>query len=500
MAKFFLRTNQKTGTANLYLRVSRPAMGISWWLCSGINVDVESWRKAEKSPKDMIKYLDTVQGKKVQELMSKVEGAIKLLFDQGEIKRNDDKEIIEKAILSVVSEDAAKALEEAEKRKREEEERRMSVIVNYYDYFLKGITDGSIRQKREAKTYREGSVTAWRSFGKFLKGYTPDGMTFDQINKKFADGFVVYLERCGLMPKTINKQVLCFRRLCNAAAIDEHNKNLISVRVWGERNVKDEEKRAEIALSDAEIDALYNMRLEGVREQVRDIWILGYLSAQRVSDYAHFTKDNFKVTPNGVNVIVLRQTKTGNDVVVPILDERVIELCRKYNYNFPRVEARTINRYIKEVLRTLSRDVQSLTEEVRTQLSMAERQKEKNYLDMRKRMEKGEELHGDELKRFKEMKAYAIEHESGSALWKRDFSGAVVKNKWELVSCHTSRRSAVTSLYNSGLFDVRDLMSISGHQTIKNFEGYIKRGSIEQAERIAEKAKRAKEKKLKREA
>ena len=141
MAKFFLRTNQKTGTANLYLRVSRPAMGISWWLCSGINVDVESWRKAEKSPKDMIKYLDTVQGKKVQELMSKVEGAIKLLFDQGEIKCNDDKEIIEKAILSVVSEDAAKALEEAEKRKREEEERRMSVIVNYYDYFLKGIKD-----------------------------------------------------------------------------------------------------------------------------------------------------------------------------------------------------------------------------------------------------------------------------------------------------------------------------------------------------------------------
>lgn len=497
MAKFFLRTNQKTGTANLYLRVSRPAMGVSWWLCSGISVDVESWRKAEKSPKDMIKYLDTDQGKKVQELMSKVEGLIKLLFDQGEIKCNDDKQTLEKAILSVVNEDAAKALEEAEKRKREEEERRLSIIVNYYDHFLQGITDGSIRQKREAKLYREGSVTAWRSFGKFLKGYTPDGMTFDQINKKFADGFVVYLERCGLMPKTINKQVLCFRRLCNAAAIDEHNKNLISIRVWGERNVKDDEKRAEITLSDEEIDALYDMRLEGVREQVRDVWLLGYWSGQRVSDYAHFTKANFKTTEKGTRIIMLQQVKTGNEVVVPILDERVLELCCKYNYIFPRVEARTINRYIKEVLKELSANVKSLNELVRTQLSMAERQKENTYIDMQKRIDSGEMLHGDQLKRYKEMKVYALEHGSGKLLWKRDFSGSIVKYKWELVSCHTSRRSAVTSLYNSGLFDVRDLMSISGHQTIKNFEGYIKRGSIEQAERIAEKARKAKELKLK---
>ena len=238
-------------------------------------------------------------------------------------------------------------------------------------------------------------------------------------------------------------------------------------------------------MSDDEINALYNMPLDGVREQVRDVWMLGYLSAQRVSDYAHFTKDNFKVTPNGVNVIVLQQTKTGNEIVVPILDERVMELCGKYNYDFPRVEARTINRYIKEVLHMLSANVHSLGELVRTQLSMAERQKETTYLEMQDRME---------------MKSYAIEHDSGNLLYKRDYSGAIVKYKWEVVSCHTSRRSAVTSLYNSGLFDVRDMMSISGHQTIKNFEGYIKRGSIEQAERIAEKARKAKEVKLKKEA
>lgn len=494
MAKFFLRTPLQKGVANLYLRVHRPKLKINWLVCSFIKIDVEAWRKAEGNTNALIRYFATEKGKEVQKQMEIVEGVISELFEDNVIKRNEDKAILERAIKDVVNADAKNALEEVKKRKQEEEEKRLHYIVNYYDYFLAGITNGDILQKRGAKAYREGTVTAWRSFGKFLKGYTPQDMTFEEINKKFADGFVLYLERQGLMAKTINKQILCFRRLCNAAAVDEKNKNLISVRVWTERTVKDKEKRAEIALNESEIDALYDMPLEGIREAVRDVWCLGYFSGQRVSDYAHFTRENFKRTKNGVDVIVLQQVKTGNEVVVPITDERVNELCAKYDYNFPRVETRTINRYIKEVLQMLSVNVPTLREWTRTQLSMAERQKEKVYLQMQRRIDKGERLHGEELKRYNLMRAYAIEHDSGNNLWKRDFAGNVVKQKWECVSCHTSRRSAVTSMYDSGLYDVREMMSISGHQTLKNFEGYVKRGAIEQAERIAAKAAAAKAK------
>ena len=63
------------------------------------------------------------------------------------------------------------------------------------------------------------------------------------------------------------------------------------------------------------------------------------------------------------------------------------------------------------------------------------------------------------------------------------------KCKWELVSSHTARRSAVTNMYKSGLLDKREMMAISGHTTEKIFEDYIKLGTFEQAKRIAEKLK-----------
>lgn len=497
MAKFFLRTTQKSGTANLYMRVKRKDLGV-WWVNSQIEVDIKAWNKSLRSSEASIRYFNTDEGKKVSEKMDQVRGVIETVFNEGRIKSVSDKYLLDMAISEVINANTIKLQKEIEQQKRENEERQLHRIWVYYDYFVEGIEKGTILKKK-GDSYKKGTVLAWKDWGKYLKGYTPETMTFDEITKRFADGFVVYLQGLGLMPETVNKQVLRFRALCNAAAVDEKNKNLISVKVWKERTTKDKDKRAEIALSDAEIDALYNMPLTGIREKVRDIWCLGFFSGQRVSDYARFTRDNFKTTKSGVQVIALTQQKTGNEVIVPVIDERVNELCEKYGYDFPALDRRTINRYIKECLKELSLTVPSLQEWVRTTLSLAEVQKEERFMRMKKKIAKGQILHGEDRKVYAELKEYADEHESDK-LWKRDYSGNVIRQRWELVSCHTSRRSAVTSLYDTGLYDTRELMSISGHTTLTNFEKYIKRGSIEQAERIAAKASRAKEIKMKKQA
>ena len=63
--------------------------------------------------------------------------------------------------------------------------------------------------------------------------------------------------------------------------MEGYNKNAVSLRVWKDRAVKEIEKRAEIYLTDEEIDAMYDMQLSGEKEIVRDIFLLGYFTSCR---------------------------------------------------------------------------------------------------------------------------------------------------------------------------------------------------------------------------
>ena len=444
-------------------------------------------------------------------MTTEVDDVIKRLFLNKVVTCSADKPKLEKAISDVVNVKGIMAQKEAEdlvreeqQRKHEEERNRLCVVAHYYTDFMTRISSGELRQGRDNSKYRETSLSVWKTFGKHLRGYLEYkrrmDITFDDINKSFADGFTNYLESKGLMLGTINQQVNCFRRLCSAAAEDEKNKNLISLKVWHSHEEKDADKRAEIVLSESEVDELYQMKLDGLREQVRDMWCLGYFCGQRVSDYSRLTRDNFTQTRGGLDVIVLQQQKTGKELIIPILDDRVFEICEKYDYNFPALTRDTQNRFIKIVAKELSESVPSLKEWSRTLLALRERNKEESYISMKKRLEAGEKLHGEESKRYRRMAQYAEEHESGDMLYKRDNSGAVIRQRWELITCHTSRRSQVTNMYDSGIFDVKDIMSVSGHTTIRNFERYLKRDAVSQAESLAEKARKAKEIKMKKEA
>ena len=57
--------------------------------------------------------------------------------------------------------------------------------------------------------------------------------------------------------------------------MEGYNKNAVSLRVWKDRTIKEIDKRAEIYLTDEEIDAMYDMELTG--DGVEVFWF-SYLS------------------------------------------------------------------------------------------------------------------------------------------------------------------------------------------------------------------------------
>ena len=204
---------------------------------------------------------------------------------------------------------------------------------------------------------------------------------------------------------------------------------------------------------------LYEMPLEGLKDKVRDVFLVGCYTCQRFSDYARLEKENFTKTAKGTKVVRIVQEKTGNDVVIPILNDNLLHIAEKYGYDIPKVNDVILNRYIKQILKELSSTVPSLARKERTLLTMKEREKEKQ----------------------------------GLVSFERDNKENVIKPRYELVSSHTARRSGITNLYLSGNFDTYQMMSISGHRDEKTFYEYIKLSSDEVADSIAKKMDERKE-------
>lgn len=488
--KFFLRSAKSNGIAPLYIQVSKRNPQIRFTISTAIDVDIVSWNKANRSENAWRNFIMSDYGKEINEKLELVEKTINTLVVRGDIASNDDRTVAEAAIHSIAYRAVYEHEAKENKRKKMEEERATRSIIGFYDYFCKGIADGSIRHG-DGNRYSKSSCVMWQSFGVYLRGYCKkETLTFDDVTKPFADKFCMYLEKNGMMATTINKYVGCFRKLCNLSAEMGINTNAVSLRVWKERTAHDFEKRAEVYLTDEELDALYKMRLHGEREQIRDLFILGCLTCQRYSDYSNLTKDNFKVLSDGIQVVSLYQQKTKNYVEVPVVDERVMAIAQKYSYSFPMITIRVFNRVIKEVAKDLSVSVPTLAEKYPTAVTLSELRSEQLYESLCARVEAAKGslkcLKADEKNEYYKLRRYAKEH-NGNPLWERNSVGEVIRPKYELISSHTARRSGVTNLYKTGLLDAREIMSISGHKTEKVFDKYIRLGVSEKAKRIAAK-------------
>lgn len=130
------------------------------------------------------------------------------------------------------------------------------------------------------------------------------------------------------------------RKLVNLAS--EYDIYKGSLKLFPERKVEDFEKKAEVYFTEDELNALYNMELSGEEDEIRDLFILGTLTCQRFSDYAHYTKDDF-VEYKGILFLKIFQKKTKSEVIMQLTDSRIISLIDKYQYNFPDYISETQN-------------------------------------------------------------------------------------------------------------------------------------------------------------
>lgn len=464
MGNYFLRTKKEKGTASVYLRVQKRNPKLNILVCSKVSVDIQQWDKVTQDVAKWNDYCKTQDGRKVKETLDSISSAIDNLISQGIYDKARIDEVVEDVVFREERERQRIQEEERQEQERlrlikeQEEEARKADVILFLENFLEGIKNGRI--KNGAENYTPNTCKVWSNFLGILKRFIQiSPFTWKDINKALADRFVSFMEKNGYMITSINKYIICFKAMIQNAMDQELHNNLIALRAFSKKKIQETDKAKEIYLTKAELQALYEMPLEGLKDKVRDVFLVGCYTCQRFSDYARLEKENFTKTAKGTKVVRIVQEKTGNDVVIPILNDNLLHIAEKYGYDIPKVNDVILNRYIKQILKELSSTVPSLARKERTLLTMKEREKEKQ----------------------------------GLVSFERDNKGNVIKPRYELVSSHTARRSGITNLYLSGNFDTYQMMSISGHRDEKTFYEYIKLSSDEVADSIAKKMDERKE-------
>ncbi len=271
------------------------------------------------------------------------------------------------------------------------------------------------RSRRKSANYAAVYDTIIKHINNFSEEFDCEIFT-NSVTAEFLDDFIIYLENRNLKHNTIVGYILKIQSMVRRAS--QYNYAVDST--YDEIDMRLEDTNA-VFLSMNEITRIYYYKFEKqdkrkAKERIRDLFVLGCLTALRYSDYSTLTKDNFQG-----DYIVKRTKKTNVDVKVPAHDY-VKEIFNKYHGLVPSgLCIQYFNKYLKVIMKEIG-----LTDPV----------------------------------------TYSFT-KGGKLL-------TITREKWELISSHTARRSAATNMYLTGRMKTLEIMRLTGHRSEQNFFRYIR--------------------------
>ena len=450
--EFKIRTKETKGYTSLIVRCQSKALGIDYRMSSGLEVDIQAWKKSKKTPTTLSNYRDANP-----DLTAKMD-AIKRSLDAA-LKRDTllTKEEMREIIESIVYAEAREAQKkkEEEKAKKAAEAKRMT-LNKYIKMYIEQVSNGS-RQTEQGRNYAYTTVKAIKQAMKQFELFQKDThrtYDFKDIDMTFYYDYTAYLKKKNYSINSVGKCVKELKAILYTAEIEGHHSN----NVWKDKKFKGTRVDIDsIYLTREDLDKIMAADLSkfGVgHEQARDIFMVGVWTAQRVSDYNNIKKEDFSTLTKNVmreepdpehpgqmkawieqkeiTYLNIRQQKTGAKVAIPC-NTQLKAILEKYDYQLPHLEDQVINRYIKEVA-----EAAGLTELVE------------------------------------------IETTKGGTPKKEKIE------KYKLIHTHTARRTGATLMYLAGV-DLYDIMKVTGHTSPAMLKKYIKADNLKVVEKLTDK-------------
>lgn len=497
-------STKKNATSNLRCIVREHGINVKF--PTDIEVSVHEYRKAYRkgaSKQARNSYDETIEGSKVAAQKTTAKAQIIAAIADGLTSAHDIAERVRKALVYDDAKAKAKAADKLQ----------TSCVLPYMDNFIEKMTKGEIKTSRK-KNFDESTQNYYRNMRRYLGSYLNNNadLTFNEFTQDIADGFIAWLEHHNIMVSTQKNILSCVaavtRRAWLAGLIDPSKVGVLDL--WKMPTPKENEVRAEVALSENEVDALWDLSNNGtlnhVDQLVVDMALAGIYSMQRFSDYSRFSKDMVKEV-EGRKFLHFIQDKTEVVVDVPLVG-RLDKVMARNGYDFTmldpktrtwisKVNYQTFGKHLRNILHDLSANVPSLREMVVTNLTHNEISMEDNFKSLLALKAKGR-IKTASNEYYVLMRDTKIQIANGCMgtqyLWKRNAHGEVIKEKWSLCNSHVCRRTGITLALEEGILTDDQIRKISGHKTLKSFRKYDKRDIKKQNANIFDALLRAEEK------
>lgn len=414
---FFIR-NKKAKTATLFARIRSKAKNIDIKASTLLEVDVLAWEKAQESPLKRKNFRNDKNNQVFFDKLDLIEKTLNTILDSNVEITNES---INRRIHEIVyAEQIAAEKERAEAEAKALEEEQATNFNDFITQFIHECETGKRKKKGGTTNVSPGTVKSYKGFQSQFKAYQDTRLRvvdFKDLTLEFYNDFRLFLTDKEYSPNTIARMVKICKTICYAAEqlklMDAGN-----VRTGFDVIYKDVDN---VYLTEERIQELYEYDLSNrpAWEKVKDVFVVGCLTGQRVSDYKRINSKMIVTLTDGNRYIKIKQEKTGNIVYIP-LDYRVEAILNKYGGTLPKVYDQKINDHNKEI---------------------------------------GEALGWTEIVELDEQRG-AMEY-------------TAKKRFCDLLKTHTCRRSLATNMQKAGA-SLSSIMAITGHSSEQQLKTYLK--------------------------
>ncbi|TXE18576.1 site-specific integrase [Psychroserpens burtonensis] len=301
-------------------------------------------------------------------------------------------------------------------------------LTKYFDYFLED----------KKTSLRHSTVKKLGSIKNRIEKYNKDkkvSLNISDVNNSFKSSISKWFDAQGYAHNTKVKTIKVIYTVCQHA-----KENGIKLHPEAESLTKKLKyvSTPHVYLTFKDLEKIENVELSNKDLEIaRDWLIISCNTAQRVSDFMKFSKDNI-VEMGDSRFLDIKQEKTDSPVYIPLVDT-VVKVLEKYDNNFPPLFSTSVesnsaiyNRLIKQVCKKAE-----INETVTANL----RQTKKSRYEIKE------------------------------------------VPKWKAVSSHVGRRSFSTNYY--GKINTALLISATGHASEKQFLTYVGKPQEDRAMALA---------------